>query len=439
MGLLHRHLQTAIKAGVGGAYGFVSVFSALSHFDPPQVAIIRELWLLWMTDILGSRYAVWQRYMVAGSVVELAWGQIRRVVLSPAYNVETTWLPPLLGYLRLGEEFGWGGSPTPPAVFALRILSHCKGSDDFGPTILPILASTLRPTHPIRSRKTALKAFCQFGFGWLSTQMESVSSADRVSLLHAVGDPFQSTPDAVLQDKRHAFEDEYNPMSVAAVLIEFASSDLWRDHLRHSNFISCEEIISTAEGRKSAFKYLQFTTQPWPFLRTPTKIISAIERLEALRCPNTVEVVLTCVWALRGVDGPSVDLDGWRLIRQKTLAFYQKHGLGRLKVLSQHIMATTVFRLHGWDPICRAEGVRLPVRIAKGARRLGVMEDRFSDLPLAQVCQLTMLYQLFGRNPATWEMFVAETEGVDEGVGVAAGSGQPGVPPRFVDWVCDYP
>ena len=434
MSLLHRHLQIAIREGVGEVDRFFSVLSALRHFNPPQVAVIRELWLSWMTEILSSRYEAWERCVVAGEVVELAREHIKREMKFSAYNVDTAWLPPLLGFLRLGEEVHWEGSPTPPGVFALRILSHSKGSD-LGPTIIPILTSTLRSTHPLQSRKTALKAFCQHGFGWLSSQMENVSSGDRVGLLHAVDDPFRSTPDG---KGRYALGGRYNPMSVATILIELASSDLWRSHLRRSNFVSCEEVISTAEGRKSAFECLKYATKPWPFLCTPAKVISAIECLEALRCPHTIEVVLAFIWASRGVDEPPIDLDGWRLIHQKTLAFYRTRGIGRLKVLSQHITANRISSLHDRDPRCRVEGVRLPVRIATEERKWGCMEDWYSDMRLAQVCQRKMLYQLFGCNPAAWEeMLAADSEEANEWVDVSVG--QPGVSARFMYWACDYP
>ena len=288
MGLLHQHLQMAIREGRGVESGFTSVLSTLSHFDPPQLAVIQKLWLSLMTDILGSRYEALERCRMAGEVVRLVWEQIKHEMSYCVFNVEAVSIPPLLGLLRLGEEIHWRGFELAPWVLALRILSHGTRSNDSGPTILPILASTLRPTHPLRSRKISLKAFCRFSFGWFS-QMEGVSSLDRAGLLHAVGDPFQLTPDTVLLDNQYMFEDKYNPMNVVTILIEFASSDLWRDHLRRLNFASCEEVISTGEGRKSAFECLKVATKPWPFLRSPAKIILAIERLEALRCPNTVE------------------------------------------------------------------------------------------------------------------------------------------------------
>ena len=438
MDLLHQRLQMAIRAGVGDMYGLISILSTLSHFVPPQVVVIRELSLSWMTDILGSRYEARDRCIVAGEVVELFWEQIKHLLLlhsSSDYTANAASIPPLLDFLRLGEQTHW--PEIVPGVLALQILSHGERTNNFGPTILPILASTLQPTHPLQSRKTALKAFYQFGFGWFSSQMEGVSGSDRAGLLRAVGDPFQSTPDSILQGNQLA-KGKYNPMNVAATLIELASSDLWRSHLRRSNFASCEEVISTPEGMESVFQYLKDATTPRPFLSTPARIISAIERLESLRCPRTVEVVLTFIWVSRGVDEPPIDLDGWRLIQQKTLMFYQTHGMGRLKILSQHITAIRSCYLYYRGPRCRVEGIRLPVRITMYRGGWVCGEDTAADFRLGQVCQRKMLYQLFGCSPGTWEeMVAADSERVDEGVGVSVG--QPGVSAPFVDWACDYP
>ena len=439
MHLLHRHFQMAIRVGAGNPYGFVPVLSALCHFDPPQVMVIRKLWLSWMTDILGSRHQALQRCRVAGEVVKLVWEQTKHRMLTCSfarYPEDATSIPALLDFLRLGEQTRW--EDYAPGVITLRILPYGERSNDFCLTILPILASTLQPTHPLRSRKISLEAFCQLGFRWLSSQMESVSSVDRAGLLHAVGDPFQSTPDITLRDDQYVFEDKYKPMNGAALLIEFASSDLWRDHLHHSNFVSCEEALSTEQGRESAFTHLKHLAERWPFLSTPAKIISAIECLEALRCPNTVEVVLAFIWASRGMDQPYIDLDGWRLIQRKTLAFYKFRGIGRLKVLSQHITAHRICHFRGQNSQCRVEGVRLPVRTAMGQRKWGCMEDWEGDLRLAQACQRKMLYQLFGCNPTTWEeMLTADSERADRGVDASVG--QSGTPGQFVGWACDYP
>jgi hypothetical protein len=49
---------------------------------------------------------------------------------------------------------------------------------------------------------------------------------------------------------------DYEPMMVEVVLIEFASSALWGGHLRGLNFGSCEEFLSTEEGRRNALSWM---------------------------------------------------------------------------------------------------------------------------------------------------------------------------------------
>ena len=409
--LLHRHLRMAIVHGTADPHMFGLVLSALAYFDPFQVPTIRELCFYWITDILSSRYAAGERCRLAGKAVELAWEQVKPMISKTGtfYGVKAAWVPPLLDFLQLSEEFYSVECQSAPGALALQILSASQGYDGFGPKLLPTLASTLLPAHPLSSRESALKVFHRFIPGWFS-QMESVSNADRAGLLQAVGDPFQSAPDTPLQDKEHVFTNEYEPMRVAIVLIEFASSGLWREHLRPSNFASCEGVASTVDGKKSVFDYMQRAADGfWPqFLCTPAKIITAIERLEELQCPNTAEVVLMWAWTFGVVD--AVDHDTWRLIERKTLAFYQTHKNGRLNILPRHIVDDNALRVHRRDPWCRVEGVRSRVRIAKGVRRLDPGEGYFTDLPLARVCQLRRLYQLFGCDPTTWGMVAVEKE-----------------------------
>ena len=54
------------------------------------------------------------------------------------------------------------------------------------------------------------------------------------------------------------------------ILIEFASSDLWRGHLRRSNFTTYEAMTSTEDGRRTALvRMLDMANRFWPkFLYT---------------------------------------------------------------------------------------------------------------------------------------------------------------------------
>ena len=427
--LLDQRLRATIREGTARPEALCSILSALSHFDPSQVLAIKGLCLSWITDILNSRYQAKEQYQIVGKVMELAWKQIKHDVSQ--LFIKPTGVLSLLRFMQLSEEFYSTDSRSAPGVIALRILSNSGGYRDLGPEMLPILTSTLLPTHPLQSRRSALAVLHNFT-GWFSSQMRSVPNEDRAGFLRAVGDPFQSALDISPQDEQHPVTNEYEPMKTAAVLIEFASSDIWRDHLRRSNFTYCEEVASTVEGKKSILKYMRLGGEPL-FLYVPAKIIAVIERLEEIQCPNIAEVVLMCAWTSSVV--VPVDRDAWRLIGSKTLTFHRVHGTGRLKTLPRCIM-DGLLDSRSWGPSCRVEGVRLPVRIAARVQRVTRREGTFDGLPLARVCQLRRLYQLFGCDPATWEEMVV-AEKVDKGVDVS--SGQSLNPTHLMECACDYP
>ncbi|KAF9644460.1 hypothetical protein BDM02DRAFT_3121899 [Thelephora ganbajun] len=139
--------------------------------------------------------------------------------------------------------------------------------------------------------------------GWFS-QIENVLKWDLDKLVRAVGDPFLSTPDIPLQDGKHVGTVNYDPMMTLVVLIEFASSDLWGNHPRRSNFASHEEIVSTEEGRMTALQpMLKMGGNLWlELICMPTRITVAIRCLEELQCLDTVEVVTLWAWTIGLMD-----------------------------------------------------------------------------------------------------------------------------------------
>lgn len=425
--LLHQHLQMTIMNGTADPDMFSSTLSVLGHLNPFQVVTTQKLCFSLITNILNSRYAAVEQYWMAAAAVELAWKEFTPMPC----NVQHDWIPPLLGFLELSETFYSTHHQSAPGALALQILSATQGYGDFCPKMLPILTSTLVVTHPLLSRKSALRVFAQFSPGFFS-EAESISNEDCARLLRAVGDPFQSAPDIPLQYEQQWLVDEHNSTRAIVILIGFASSDPWCNHLHYSNFISWEEGTSTVDEKISAFTYWQDVA----FLRRPTMIIAAIERFEEIQCLNTAEAMLVWAWTFGIVD--AVDHDAWRLIGHKTLTFYQTHGMGWLKVLSQHIMNsdkpprfTTAHR----GSQCQVEGVRLPVRIAERVRRLGSGEGYFTDLPLADACQLKRLYLLFGYNPITWEELVTPGR---VGGGVNVSPGESPNPVYLMDYMCGY-
>jgi len=224
---------------------------------------------------------------MASSAVALLNKQFGPQFSEHSSRVLATGIRPLLDFLLLSERHHSAESPTYPGTVALRFVLDATPHRSFDPTILPILTQTLLPTHPLQSRTLALKLFQRPGLEWCSSQAEGFSDTGRARLLEAVGDPFQFTPDPPPQDGQPTTTTNYEPMLTVILLIKFASSDLWRDHLHHSNFASCEEIISTEEGRDLAIKHMdQEETGSW------TGLPSAIGRLEELGCRNTAEVVI---------------------------------------------------------------------------------------------------------------------------------------------------
>ena len=415
-----------------------SVLYTLNHLDPFQVTGSGELGFLWITEILNSGYEEHEREGLARIAMELLGKHF--FGKNPAYfiKVEPAWIPPLLGFLSLSEKLDGIRSTR---FIALRILAASQGSADFGPMILPILTPLLLPTHPLQLRHLALNVSGEFMSGWFSSQMEDVPSKDLGGFIQAIGDPFQF-PDLPLQDGKPVRPPGYDPMVAVAVLIEFASLDLWRNHLRHSNFTSFEEMASTWDGKGAALgRMLRMVTLFLPeFLSTATRIAMAIGRLEELRCSNTAEVVIMWAWTV-GVVNP-VDHDGWQLIGRNTLRFYQTHGMERLIALGRHVADTVMEAdLLAFSPIRRLirrhEESKVEGFIGLPVSKLlpETVSKDLAYLRLSQACQLRRLYHLFGYDPVTWRETVRVE--VDKETSVSSGHSVALAP--FVDWACDYP
>jgi len=406
------------------------VFSASIHLDPFQAMGSGELGFLWIAEILNSGYEEEWREWMAGQVVESLEKQYFPEDSVPSIRMQPAWIPFLLGFLSLSEKLD---RREEHSLKALRILAISPPSTDFGATVLPILVSPLLPTHPLQSRRLALGVFDTFSPGWFSSQMEDVPNDDLDKLVQAVGDPFQSL-DLPLQDGKPVDVLYYDPMMVATVLIRFASSDLWRNHLQRSNFTSLEEITSTWDGKKAALEYMTYREPPESLL-TATGVVMAIRRLEELQCPNTAEVLLMWAWTIGVVD--PVDRDGWQLIGRDTLRFCRTRGTECLIALKQHIIDITEQSIHLVLIKCYGNSnmkdfVELPV--LKLQPDFGSRDDTF--LYLSQACQLRRLYQLFGYDPTTWKDAVAASE-VGEKSDASLGRSVALSP--SMDWACDYP
>ena len=430
--LFCEQLQVSIMRGDAEAGVLDLAVSILYHLGPPQTNETRERCFLWLAGVLNSRYPDYQRCRVAQGVIQLIGKQFH---YSNPEKFPPSWVPLLLDFLSLCEKLNYTGGFT-----ALQILSSYPPSSDFNTMTLPILTSMLLPTHPLKSRCLVLKIFHNFAAGWFSSQVENIPYKDINNLVQAVGDPLQFT-DLPTPDGQVVTVD-YKPMMVVILLIEFTSSDLWQNHLCHSNFASSEGILSTGEGRRTALKsMLHMAVYSWPeFLGTPAKIIAAIRCLKKLQCLSMAEAVILWAWTVGVVD--AADHNGWGLIEHETLDFYQTHGMNHLASLSQHIpnsnaenMHLTFLLMHYRSPPCRVGSVQqlIPFREARCLQDSRNLED----LCIARACQLRRLYWLFGcYDPMMWKELVGAGE---VGLQTDMSPEQSMTPLQFTDWACDYP
>ena len=413
----------------------------MTHLDPLEVVGTRGMGFFWISEILNSKYSGEWRHSTAGELVQLVEGS--RDPHPYSDSMRSAWVPPLLKFLSLCENFDFTGSPPHPGLITLYILSNCSQVSDFGAALLPTLTPLLSPNHPLRSRKLALGVFCELTREWRS-RMEIVPGHHLGGLLQAVGDPFHLPPESP-HDQVRELERRvgYEPMDVVGALIGFAPSELWRSLLCPSNFTSCEDILSTDKGRRTLLGWMfRAAFRIWPeFLCTPTKIVSAVERLEELGCLNTAELVIAWAWVSGMAD--VTDQDGGRLIEDETLRFYRAHGIRPLAVLKRCIIQ----HFKGEGPVdtqinlfaVRYDGS--PFRVGRSRRTSNPWWIAFrrvwdTDCVISRACQLRRLYHLFEYDPTTWQEAV--------GVGGAeekreALSGHSVTPDPFVGWECDYP
>ena len=423
-----------------------SIFSILDHLDPAQFSIASAMGISWVDNVLSSRYTEDEQYQIAGHLVGLLGNRLNSAVprgLTPES------IPRLLSFLQLSEKVHSTTYPPYPGAVALQLLSSRDASgtivpreDTYSPRILPVLITTLSPTHTLQSRIFALKIFQKCGAEWLLPELGSFSTADRARLLEAVGDPFAFPPATSTDAKRL----DYEPMTTIVLLIRLLSSDLWRDHVRYSNFSTCESVASTKQGRELALAHIRKLLVSF---RSPQDITMVIRRLRELGCQNTAEVVLLWTW-ITGIADPT-DHCGWMSIGEETLTFYRSHGVRRLSTLAQYIKHITpgpwpYERLRGHHRVapCQVEGVQRRVRVREG---LGNNPADWKRTGLiAMTCQLRRLYQLFGRDPITWEEMLRAGDSLDVVPLLGSGLKRDGRSDtgglariKVFDLACDYP
>ena len=239
--LFHQQLRMSIRKGNVRKYNLLLILDALGHLDPFQFEANTKPGSLWITEILNSRYPEDERYQMARRVVQLLGNHFQKDPSAHLRVVQPIEVPPLLDFLLLCEKFYATESNSTesshPGSIVLYLLSAIQEYADLGPTILPVLSLGLLPTHPLQSRSLALTAFHTRMPGWFSTKVDNASYGDLDKLLQAVGDPFQS-PQIPNPCEVGEWRPDYEPMNSVVVLIEFASSDLWQNHL-------CRRLLSS--------------------------------------------------------------------------------------------------------------------------------------------------------------------------------------------------
>ena len=143
----------------------------------------QEACVLWLRQILNSGYPEDMRYLMASSAVVFFGKQLGSPFAEQFNHIHSAALRPFLDSLLLSERLYPTESPPYPGVIALRILSIETGRGDFDLAILPVLTSTLLPTHPLQSRRLALKFSQRPDLGRFSPQAEAFSSVERARLL----------------------------------------------------------------------------------------------------------------------------------------------------------------------------------------------------------------------------------------------------------------
>ena len=450
--LFSRSLQTCIWKGKAAKGDIICALAAMSHLDLFRVTQCGKLGYLWINPILKSKYQDHERHEMCSWVVRLLGDYFYPA--NPEHQPEerppewgTDWAPPLLSFLSLNEKLcpaTASTGPLPcPGFTALRILSDSRPPfSRLCATILPLLTSALSLTHPQQLRGMALNVFQKLRPGWFTSRMKNLPNEDLEKLLRAIGDPFQVTEVLSSQEAELDGVVDFNPWEVMDILIQFASSDPWRKHLRCSNFTTYEENMSLEENQACALRGILINViyKGPEFLCTPAKIAATIRRLEELQCPNTAEVIIMRAWATDIID--AMDHDGWRLVGNETLRFYQTHGMGRLKALKQHIAnPTTEEDTRLQFLLTRYKGTRSPYRVGRirrpakyrrpcGERLPKLPSGYYTDLRVSQVCQLRRLYLLFGCDPTPWRE-VVRAEEVDEEVDTSSRCFE--VPVSFTD------
>ena len=261
-----------------------SILSAVVPLDPFQALGNARWGFDWISDILGPGYSEDGRHLMAVPVMRMVEEHLFPSDQNSPYLEQPTWIHSFLRFLLLVE-----GQQIQASSTCLRSIARCilasSESTRFNTVILPLLTSTLSPTHPFGLRCSALKAFYKIASEWFSRK--DVPDIDLRDLLQTVDDPFRFTLNPPLPSGQHR-----ESMMVVVALIEFSSVDQWRGYLTESAFTTCEGLVSTPGGRKLVLECLSEADDMWPkFLGTDRRVDAAIAHLREFGHQATAEAL----------------------------------------------------------------------------------------------------------------------------------------------------
>ena len=383
-------------------------------------------YITWMEGIICSDYHTDERYDSAKLVMRLLEKPEGLPILPPSFN---TYAPTLLRFLGLCEDRHRNEHPFAPTpefrmpsqpgleIFALQILrSGSREEDtlsDLAPMFVSMLTRVLGPGDRLQSRALGLELFAGLWRCWPSLPpCEGITAEMCALLVHAIGDPLELSETQVeafaSTNEQERRGDGIGRHNTLGILLGFAISDAWRDHLRPPNFASCAGIITREGDRREVLNALarsaKIVTGSAETRVKSAMVIKGLDRLKGMGNYGAVQLMLLHIWSSN--EYVSFDEESWKLLERETHEYFHTHGMEDLEGFAAHIreggssrttVATNTFRFRG------ADGVQRRVRTKDWGERSWVLGwgGRVSDF--FGMCRVKGLYQVVGWDPTRKE------------------------------------
>ena len=399
--------------------------SILYTLDLPDLGVqsISGAYVAMMESIIGSNHPIEARCHSAKLVMHLLDNpEIDRFFSFATYGRT------LLRFLELCEDHYRSSPPfasvpelhipsgANPEIIAIQILRISTGEEcdltDLAPMLISVLTRILRPDDRLRARALGLGLFAR-----LCRCRPSLPISDGITpqvcarLMDAIGDPLQQSETPVdpltLTNTLSLFErygdgiDQYNNVGI---LLGLTMSDVWRDHLRPSNFASCAEIMSRELARRQVLdtisRIAKIVTDSTEGQDRSAMLVKALDRLKGLGNPGAVQFMLLHIWSSNGMY--LFKEETWKWLKTETLELFYTHGTEYLDAFAMHIrngfcpgatVTTTAFKFRG------ADSAQCRVRV----RDWGGMLETPGLEKVQAMCIVRGLYQAVGWDPARKE------------------------------------